>query len=97
MKNFITPLFILALVAPMLAIAESNTPAAVVAKAEGRIDINSANAQQLTELKGIGLKKAQAIIEYRNSHGPFKALSDLTNVKGIGDKFVEKNAQYMKL
>jgi competence protein ComEA len=56
------------------------------------IDINSADAQTLDKaLIGIGPKSAQAIVEYRTKHGPFKSLDELTKVKGIGKATVEKN------
>ncbi len=56
------------------------------------VNINMANAEILsTELSGIGATKAAAIIAYRESHGPFKSLNDLLNVKGIGVKILEKN------
>ncbi len=56
------------------------------------VDINSADAQTLAaSLNGVGLAKAQAIVEYRQQHGPFQSLEDLANVKGIGEKTVEKN------
>ena len=58
----------------------------------GPVDINTADAATIsTELQGIGLSKAQAIVEYRRTHGPFKTLADLTLVKGIGAKTVEIN------
>lgn len=55
------------------------------------ININNATAEQLETIKGIGSKKAQAIIEYRTEHGNFTSVEDLTSVKGIGNKFIEKN------
>lgn len=55
------------------------------------ININSASIEQLESIKGIGNKKAQAIIEFRNQNGEFASLEDLTKVKGIGEKFIEKN------
>jgi competence protein ComEA len=58
----------------------------------GQIDINTADTQALTEgLSGIGMKKAQAIVDYRTANGPFKSIDDLVNVKGISDKTVAKN------
>ena len=66
--------------------------AAPIAVYAGPVDINTADAETIsTELQGIGLTKAQAIVEYRRNHGPFKTLSDLTLVKGIGARTVEIN------
>lgn len=56
------------------------------------VDINTASAETIsTELKGVGLSKAQAIVEYRQKHGPFKSPDDLSLVKGIGERTVEIN------
>lgn len=58
----------------------------------GPVNVNTANAERLSaELQGIGLAKAQAIVEYRTKHGPFKSASELTEVKGIGARTVEIN------
>lgn len=58
----------------------------------GPVDINTADAKTISEeLKGIGLTKAQAIVEYRQKHGPFKSPDDLSLVKGIGERTVELN------
>lgn len=59
---------------------------------DGRIDINKADARELSErLTGVGEKKALAIISYRKEHGPFRSLRDLERVKGIGPSLVKKN------
>ena len=50
------------------------------------LNINTANEEQLTALKGIGPAKAKAITQYRQEHGPFKTVDDLKHVSGIGDK-----------
>ena len=56
------------------------------------VNVNTADAQTLSDsLKGIGLVKAQAIVNYRNKNGEFKSISDLTKVSGIGEKTLEKN------
>jgi len=61
------------------------------------IDINTATSEQLTALKGVGYKKAQAIVNYRNKNGNFKTIESLSNVKGIGLKTVEKNRSIIEI
>lgn len=57
------------------------------------VNVNTADATTISEsLKGIGQKKAEALVQYRTENGGFKTLNDLTNVKGIGEKTIEKNA-----
>ena len=56
------------------------------------VNINTADAKTISSsLKGIGLKKAEAIIQYRESNGAYKTLKDVTKVKGIGEKTAAKN------
>ena len=56
------------------------------------VNVNTADAKTISEsLKGIGLKKAEAIVKYRTEKGLFKTADDLTKVKGIGKKTVAKN------
>lgn len=60
--------------------------------AHAQVDINHADARTLAEsLDGIGLVKAEAIVAYRDAHGPFRTPEDLTRVRGIGAKTVEAN------
>ncbi len=61
------------------------------------ININTANAEQLSELSGIGPSKANAIIAYRKAHGPFKDISEITKVKGIGPKLLEHDKAQLAL
>lgn len=63
--------------------------ALVAQMAWAQVNINTANVKELTALKGIGEKKAKAIILYRKANGKFKSASDLSNVKGIGEKTVK--------
>ena len=56
------------------------------------VNINTANAEQIAEaLTGIGMVKAQAIIDYRNSNGLFSSADQVIMVRGIGDVTFEKN------
>jgi competence protein ComEA len=56
------------------------------------IDINTASEKELSGLTGIGASKAKAIIEYRESNC-FKSIYELSKVKGIGKKTIEKNLE----
>lgn len=58
-----------------------------------KININTATADELTQLDGIGDKKAQAIIEYREKNGKFRAVDELTNIDGISTLILEKNIE----
>jgi len=56
------------------------------------VNLNTANAKEIAKaLKGIGMKKAEAIIAYRTKHGDFKAIEELASVKGIGVATIAKN------
>lgn len=57
---------------------------------EGRLDINMATKEELDTIKGIGEATAEKIIEYREEHGPFDAIEELTNISGIGMETVER-------
>jgi len=64
----------------------------------GPVNVNTADAETLSaELKGVGLAKAQAIVEYRKQNGPFKSAEDLAAVKGIGLRTVEINRENIRL
>jgi competence protein ComEA len=63
-----------------------------VSSETGKVNINTADATTLAStLKGVGLKKAEAIIEYRKTYGPFHDIQELAEVSGIGNSIVEKN------
>ncbi len=62
------------------------------------VNINTADAQEIaTLLKGIGEKKAQDIVDYRNEHGKFADIDSLKQVKGIGQATIDKNKQRIVL
>ncbi|MEN0583517.1 MULTISPECIES: helix-hairpin-helix domain-containing protein [Kosakonia] len=63
-----------------------------------RVSINSATAEELSRvMNGVGIKKAQAIVSYREEYGPFKSVDDLKQVPGIGGTLVERNLSNLKL
>ena len=65
----------------------------VYAADEAKININTASAEELTQLQGIGAKYAAKIVEYREQNGPFTTPEDLMKVSGIGPATFEKNKE----
>ncbi len=61
----------------------------------GKVNINTASAQQLTVLPGVGEKLAARIVEYRQKSGAFKTVQELMNVRGIGEKNLAKIQAYL--
>ncbi|ELO1557754.1 ComEA family DNA-binding protein [Aeromonas hydrophila] len=61
------------------------------AKESGKVNLNTANINELTALKGIGEKKAQAIVDYREKQGKFTTVDQLADVSGIGPATLEAN------
>lgn len=62
------------------------------------IDINNADVATLVKhVKGIGAKKAEAIVQYREANGSFKSVDDLAKVKGIGEKTIEANRAILSI
>jgi competence protein ComEA len=62
------------------------------------LNINTASAEQISEaLKGVGMSKAAAIVEYREANGAFKHIDELVNVKGIGVRTVDLNRAVIRL
>lgn len=72
--------------------AVSNADQMVTSEAliAGKIDINSADEEMLTNLPGVGPRTATRITDYRKANGPFKSVDDLLNIKGIGPKVLDK-------
>ncbi|WP_429126590.1 ComEA family DNA-binding protein [Aeromonas veronii] len=71
--------------------APKQTTTAEVAKETGKLNINTATLAELTSLKGIGDKKAQAIVDYREKQGKFTSVDQLADVNGIGPATLEAN------
>jgi len=86
------PIFTLALVImAMSTVAFADAEGSV----SGVVNLNSADASQLSLLPRVGAKAAERIIAYRTEHGPFKKTSDLMQVKGFGAKTYERVAPYI--
>lgn len=65
-----------------------------VAFAADPININDASAEALAAaIVGVGLTKAEAIVAYRDQHGPFSSVDELTQVQGIGERTVERSRE----
>jgi competence protein ComEA len=88
MKNFAKSFAILVATFAFLAAVLGAAPASA-GPAAGVVNINTASAEQLQQLPGIGVTKAQAIVKHRRTH-PFKSVEDLAKVKGIGEALLSK-------
>ncbi|MFL0796673.1 MAG: helix-hairpin-helix domain-containing protein [Cellvibrionaceae bacterium] len=96
MKSIISVFFVLAALCGSSLGYAAAKPADKASRAEAQVpqqvNINKADAETLSiVLKGVGIKKAEAIVAYRKKHGKFKQYSDLLAVKGIGEKTLETN------
>jgi len=74
--------------AVILAAMLSLSPALSAAQA---VNINTASKAELMSVRGIGEKRAEAIIAYRDQNGPFKSVDDLESVQGIGPAILKEN------
>ncbi|MFG6372690.1 MAG: helix-hairpin-helix domain-containing protein [Oscillospiraceae bacterium] len=61
------------------------------------VDLNTAQLDDLTGLPGIGEAKAQAILDYRREHGPFRRVEDIMQIKGIGEGIFQQLEPYITL
>lgn len=55
------------------------------------ININTANKETLMSVKGVGERRAEAIIQYRDKHGPFTTIDQLAEIQGIGQSLIDTN------
>lgn len=82
----------------LLAAALLVCSSAVLAVTDETVNINSADAETLARvLKGVGVSRAEAIVAYRTEHGEFLDPYELVNVKGIGERTVDMNAERILL
>ena len=69
---------------------EKPTAARKVAPQPGSINLNTASMEELSHLPGIGAEYAKRILQYRKQYGPFSTVDDITSVRGIGQKKLER-------
>ena len=82
------------------AVPNNSAPASSppVVKTLPKININTADVSALTQsFKGIGKKRAEAIVHYRETHGAFKSVADLAAVRGLGETFVSAHLAALQL
>jgi competence protein ComEA len=87
MKYLSAVLIVLSLLLSVPAFAESAGP----------VNVNTADVETLSSLKGIGQSRAEAIVAYREANGPFRSLHELTQVRGVGERTIEENMDRITL
>ncbi len=98
MKLFLQAVFIALMSLTSMSLYAVDESAPQYEGIEVKVNINSADAEQLaTLLKGIGIEKAKRIVSYREQHGNFMVIDDLSKVKGIGQTTVNKNRERIEL
>jgi len=90
------PIFITVLVL-IATIGASAFAAETPATPTGVVNINTADAAQLSLLPRVGAKAAQRIVDYRTQHGRFEKPTDIMQVKGFGDKSYERLSAYISV
>ena len=93
----VVSLFLLSASQQVFSADKTIKPSVAAVQVSEKVDINTATNEQLATIKGIGVKKAQAIIDYRQANGDFVSLEQLVNVKGIGEGTLEKIKPFLAL
>lgn len=75
--------------------AQPPAPSPSAPGAPGLVNINTAGSEELQTLPGIGEKRAEDIIAYREEHGPFRIVEDITDVSGIGEGILSRIIDYI--
>lgn len=97
--RFVVMLFVFVLSFQTLAIEQNPQPKVSPPTEENlaKINLNTADSNMLTgAIKGIGKNRAEAIVNYRQTHGAFKSVEELSRVKGISQSFVNHNLDKLK-
>ncbi|WP_419236443.1 ComEA family DNA-binding protein [Serratia fonticola] len=83
---------------PQAAVVSPKVNPEAPSEGAAQVSINQADAEALaTVLNGVGLKKAEAIVRYREQNGPFSEIDQLQEVPGIGPSLVERNRDRLKM
>ena len=83
---------------PLLMSSASYAQGSAQVTQQAMVNINTADAQSLAAgLKGVGPSRAADIVRYRETYGPFSAVDELTEVKGVGKSTIEKNRHVLTL
>ena len=93
----VSSLFALSASQQVIAADKAIEPSVAAVEISEKTNINTATSKQLAAIKGIGVKKAQAIIDYRQDNGDFVSLEQLLNVKGIGKGTLKKIEPFVAL
>ena len=80
---------------PAASEAQPPAPSPSASEAPGLVNINTAGSEELQTLPGIGEKRAEDIIAYREEHGPFRIVEDITDVSGIGEGILSRIIDYI--
>lgn len=80
---------------PAASEAQPPAPSPSAPEAPGLVNINTAGSEELQTLPGIGEKRAEDIIAYREEHGPFRIVEDITDVGGIGEGILSRIIDYI--